>query len=92
LTSSSSFGTRDKKSNNSLFGIVLGLSIRRENFIIPQKSSRKRMGIKCNTIIATISRTTANQPPLAGSDVVPVIRRINHFLKYYYKNIIKNIF
>lgn len=60
LTICSSSGTRDRKSSSSLFGIVFGRRMRRENFIIPQKSSRKRMGMKCKTTIPPTSRATAS--------------------------------
>jgi len=61
LTISSLSGTRERKSNSSLLGMVLGLSNRLENFIRPQKRSSQRSGTKCRTRMAPNSRTTANQ-------------------------------
>lgn len=61
LTISSLSGTRERKSNSSLLGMVLGLSKRLENFIRPQKSSSQRSGTKCKTRMAPNSKTTASQ-------------------------------
>lgn len=61
ITISSSVGTLDKKSSNSLFGIVFGRTILLENLAMPQASRRNLIGIKCRTSVAAISSTTANQ-------------------------------
>lgn len=74
LTISSSSGILDRKSNNSLFGIVFGLNILRVNFVMPQNNNKNLMGIKCNTTIAPTSKTTASHVN-SGTEKLNVLKQ-----------------
>lgn len=60
-TNWSSSGTLDSRSNTSLFITACGRIRRRENLTKPQSSNSTRIGIKCKTKTATLSKITANQ-------------------------------
>lgn len=60
-TKSSSLGTRDNRSNTSLFGTECGRTRRRENLTMPQSNNRILIGTKCNTKHTRKSNSAANQ-------------------------------
>lgn len=90
FTNSILSGTLDRKSKSSLFGMELGLIIRRLNLIMPQDNNRKRIGTKCKTKALRISKTTANHVN-SGTEKLNVLRKYIYRENIYIVVISRNI-